>query len=213
MADKSQSLVAVAVIGFLLFGAALIWIVTRLVRSTRADVLATLPLAPEQEVNLPALGEVLLMVEAPRFSKDYMGFQFELVEKVTGRATRMSYHVMQSQGAVYGVKTMRVPFERVTLPQAGAYVIRAHGLQADKDYSDYRVVLSRPFMGRLVFQIVGIILCAGGMLGSLIWGLWLLGVVKPQPETPAAQMIAPRTDVPTIDLETLKRQQEQKTKQ
>jgi hypothetical protein len=210
---KSQGLVAVAIIGVLLFGAALIWIVSRLVRSTRADVQATLPLAPEQEVKLPALGEVLLMVEAPRFAKDYTGFQFELVEKKTGRATRVGYHVMQNQGAVYGVKTMRVPFERVTLPQAGTYLIRAHGLQAGKDYSAYRVVLSRPFMSRLVFQIVGIILCAGGMLGSLIWGLWLLGAVKPQPKTPAAQTIAPRTDVPTIDLETLKRQQEQKTKQ
>ncbi|HEY2987743.1 MAG TPA: hypothetical protein VGL11_08450 [Candidatus Binatia bacterium] len=205
---KSQGLVAVAVIGFLLFAAALIWFVSRLVRSTRADVLATFPVAPEQEVNLPALGEVLLMVEAPRFSKDYMEFQFELVEKQTGRSTRVGYHVMQNRGAVYGVKTMRVSFERMTLPQAGAYVIRAHGLQAGKDYSDYRVMLSRPFMGRLVFQIVGIILCAGGMLGSLIWGLWLLGMVKQQPE-PATQTIAPRTDVPTIDLETWKRRQRQ----
>jgi hypothetical protein len=157
---------------FVTLGCVLVWIVARLVRSNRAQLLASGALVQEQEFSIPDPGEVVLLLETPRFGSDYRNFEFELVENATGNRTKMKYDFVRAQGAVYGVTTMRVPIGRLTVPQAGACTLRVMGLQADKDYSNYRIFLSRPYLGRMVLQIVGIVLVAVGMLLSLLLALW-----------------------------------------
>ena len=120
----------------------------------------------------------------------------------------MKYEYMRAQGAVYGVTTMRVPLGRMTAQRAGAYSMRVTGLQAGKDYSACRILLSRPYLGRMVLQIIGIVICGVGMLLSLLLGLWQVLPLQSNVTTPAA---TPAGGVPgrTIDLETWKRLQQQ----
>jgi hypothetical protein len=99
---------------FVLLGFGLVSCGISLVRSNREDVLASTPLAGEQEVTLASPGEVLVLIEAPRIAADYRDFQIELLEKQTGQVTTMRYSVPTAQGAVYGVTTMQVPFGRTT---------------------------------------------------------------------------------------------------
>jgi hypothetical protein len=84
----------------------------------------------------------------------------------------MKYGYGRAQGATYGVSTARVPFGRMTAQRAGAYRVRVGGLQTGHDYSRYRIFLSRPYLGRLVAQIIAIVICGVGLLLSLLLALW-----------------------------------------
>src|SRR5258707_1203684 len=103
------------------------------------------------------------MIETPRLAADYRAFQIQWMDKQTGQALVLNYSFARAQGAAYGVTTMQVPFGRMTA-HAGVYVVRITGLQIGKNYSDYRLILSRPYMGRIAMQVVGIMLCGVGML-------------------------------------------------
>jgi hypothetical protein len=164
---------------FVLLGIGMVWSIVSLVRSNSSDILATVPVVPEQEINLPSAGDALVMLEVPRVGSDFRNFQIELVERQTGQAVTMKYSYVTAQGAVYGFSTMQVPFGRVQAARAGIYQVRIVGLQAGNDYSSHRLMLSRPYMGRMVMQILAIVFCGVGMLLSVIYAAWLAGWLKP----------------------------------
>ena len=114
----------------------------------------------------------------------------------------MKYDFARAQGAVYGLTTMRVPLGRMTAPRAGTYLVRVSGLQMGKDYSASRILLSRPYLGRMVGQILGIVVCAIGMLLSLLAASWQIFPLQGA-ESPVSA-VTPKSGVPghTIDLET-----------
>lgn len=211
MIVKSWSILILASIAFVALGCVLIWIVVRLLRSNRNQVLATAALVPSQELTIREPGELLLLVETPRFGSDYRNFEFEVIEKSTGHTTKMKYDFARAQGATYGVTTMRIPVGRMNAQQADTYLLRVAGLQLGKDYSRYRILLSRPYLARMALQIVGIVICGIGMLLSLLLALWQVLPLQ-EDESPAVSTVAsPTPGVPghTIDLETWKRQQRQ----
>jgi hypothetical protein len=178
MTTQVWSSLAIAGITFVLLGIGLVSSVMSLVRGNRNDILASVPLASEQEVTLASQGEVLIVIETPRTRMDYRVFQIQLVDRQTEQVVTMTYSLVTAQGAVYGVTTMQVPFGRMNA-RAGGYYVRIAGLQAGKDYSDHRLILSRPYMGRMALQIIGIVLCGVGMLLSVIWAAWRAGLLKP----------------------------------
>jgi hypothetical protein len=205
---KSWSVLVVPGAVFLTLGCLLIWVVAQLIRKNREQILATAALVAEQELTIREPGELVLLLETPRFGTDYRNFEFDIIENATGHRTHMKYGYMRAQGAVYGMTTMRVPLGRMTAQRAGAYLMRVTGLQAGKDYSVCRILLSRPYLGRMVFQIIGIVVCAVGMLLSLILGSWQVLPLQSDAPTSAA---TPAGGVPgrTIDLGTWKRLQQQ----
>ncbi len=178
MTTQTWGYLAVAAMVFVLLAIGLVWCVMSLARGNRDNVLASAPIASEQEVTLVSPGEVLVAVEVPRMSTDYRSFQIQLVDRQSGQAVNMAYSMMTAQGAVYGVTTKQVPFGRMNA-HPGAYLVRMWGFQAGQDYSRYRLILSRPYMGRMALQIVGIVFCVVGMLLSLIWAAWMAGLLKP----------------------------------
>lgn len=178
MMIKSWSLLAVAGIAFLLLAPALVWCAISLVKGNRGDTLASAAFAPLLEVNLPSAGEIVVLVEVPRLVSDFAGFQIELTEKQSGQSAMMKYSYVKAQGAVHGFDAVKVPYGRMTAPRAGVYVVRMTGLDPGKDYSKYRLLLSRPYLGRMALQIFGIVFCAVGMLLCVIWAAWLAGLMK-----------------------------------
>jgi len=194
MMIKSWTWLWVAGAALVFFGSALAWLAMLLLRGNRSDVMAMLPLAPEQNVELRAAGEVLLRIEV-------------LVEPQTGKITTMTYNPLTASGAVYGTTTMKVPIGRMTATLPGSHIVRVAGMTAGKDYSAYRLMLSRPYLGRMIFQIVGIVTCGVGTLLSLLWGLWLMGLI-----TSGSSPVAPPSaaaPAQTVDLTTWKRSQQQ----
>src|SRR2546423_2325689 len=186
---KSWNVLILASLSFVALSGLLIWIVLRLLRGNRNQLLATGPLLPSQELTIPEPGELLLLLETPRFGSDYRDFEFEDTEKETGRTTKMKYNFARASGTTYGVTTMRVPLGRMIAPRAGAYLIRIARLQSDKDYSRSRLFLSRPYIARMVLHIIGIVVCGVGMLLSLLLALWQVLPLQ-EDESPAVSTVA-----------------------
>jgi hypothetical protein len=172
MVIRSLPLLVASVIAFFLLGGLLVWVVVRLLRSNREQLLASGSMTAEQEFALREAATLLLLIEVPRFGSRFRELKFEVVEQASGRTTKLSYDFVRAQGAVYGVTTMRVPLGRVTIERPGSYLVRVGGLQEGTDYSRCRIMFSRPYLGRMVLQIIGIVICAIGMLLSLLLALW-----------------------------------------
>jgi hypothetical protein len=211
MIVKSWGVLLLASSLFLALSCLLTWLAIRFLRSNRDQLLATGRLMPEQELTISEPGELVLLLETPRLSSDYRNFEFEIVEQATGEKARMKYGYARAQGAVYGVTTMRVPLGRMIVQRVGPYLVRVAGLQAGRDYSGSRILFSRPYLGRMVLQILGIVLCATGMLLSLLAALWQVFPLQRDP-SPVTSAASPSPGVPgrTIDLETWKRQRQQR---
>jgi len=169
---KSLPLLVAASAAFLIFGCLLIWMVVRLLRSNRKQLVATGPMIAEQDFALREPGPLLLLVEVPRIGSKFRQLEFELIDRATGQSTKMHYDFLRAQGAVYGVTTMRVPIGRFVVQREGPYLLRITGLQPGADYSGSQVMLSRPYLARMVVQIIGIVAFAIGMLLSLLLALW-----------------------------------------
>ena len=169
---KSLPLLVAASTAFLIFGCLLVWVVVRLLRSNRKQLVATGPMIAEQEFVLSEPALLLLLVEVPRFGSNFRQLEFEMIEKATGQSTKMHYDFLRAQGAVYGVTTMRVPIGRVVVQREGPYLVRITGLQPGADYSGSQIMLSRPYLARMIFQIIGIVIFAIGMLLSFILASW-----------------------------------------
>ncbi|MGH8094445.1 MAG: hypothetical protein ACREIF_13415 [Chthoniobacterales bacterium] len=172
MMIKSLPLLLAASAAFLTLAGLMVWVVARLLRSNREQIVASGPLAAEQEFALREPATLLLMVEVPRFGSNFRELKFEVIEKATGQSTKLSYDFVRAQGAVYGVSTMRVPLGRITVQRPGPYLVRITGLPAPVDDSRSHILFSRPYLGRMALQIIGIVICAIGMLLSLLLALW-----------------------------------------
>src|SRR6476646_2242441 len=164
MEIKSLPLLLGAGVAGLIFLSLLVRVIAALLRSNRKQFVATGPLIEEQEFELGEASPLLLMVEVPRFGSAFRQLQFEVVEQASGQVTRLSYDFLRAQGAVYGVTTMRVQIGRLPFVQPGRYLVRVLGLQPRTSYSSSRIMLSRPYLGRTVLQIIGIVICAIGLL-------------------------------------------------
>jgi hypothetical protein len=172
MEVKSLPLLFVAALAGLIFLYLLIRVIAGLLRSNHRQIVATGPLLDQQQFELSEASPLLLLVEVPRFGCAFRQLQFEVIEKVSGRVTRLGYDFLRAQGAVYGVTTMRVPIGRLSSVRPGRYLVRVLGLNPETDYSKCRLMLSRPYLGRMVLQIIGIVVCGIGLLLSLLLGLW-----------------------------------------
>lgn len=172
MPVKSWGILIGASAGLVIFASLAGWFAWRLIRGNRDQLLASGALVPEQQFTLTETGEVLLLLETPRMVINFPHLKFMVVEVATGATTLMEYHYARAQGAVRGVSTVRIPFGQMAVSRPGAYLVRVTGLDAAGDYSRSRILLSRPYLGRMTLQIVGIVLCGVTALLCLILAAW-----------------------------------------
>jgi hypothetical protein len=174
MTIKSLPLLLGASTAFLIFATLLIRAVLRLLRSNRTQIVAAGPLVAEQQVSLTEPQSLRLLLEVPRFAPWLRQLAFEVIELATAKTTALKYDFLRAQGAVYGLTTMRLPLGTVIAERPGEYLVRVIGLEPGKDYGRSKVLLSRPYLGRMILQILTIVFCGVGLLGSLILALWQL---------------------------------------
>jgi hypothetical protein len=179
MIVKSWGILVGAGAGLLVFACLVTWCALRLIRSNRDQVLGSSALVPAAEFDLAEAGEVVVLLETPRMESGYAKVKFAVTDQGTGATTEMPYQYARARGAVRGMSTVRIPFGRLTVARPGKLVVRVSGLDAVHDYSGSRIVLSRPYLGRMALQIVGIVVCAVAALLCLILGAWQ--IFPPQP--------------------------------
>jgi len=180
MAVKSVGLLVLAGALFFFLAIGLVWLVIQLIRGNQNSILSTAPVTgQQQQVKIDSPGGIVLLLEVPRLASDFRNFRIDLTNQQTGQQTNMQYSFLTAQKSVYGVSTMKVPFGRLAIAGPALYSIQLAGLEPGKDYSAYRLIFSRPYIGRMTLQIIGIVICGVAMLGSLIWACWLAGLMRP----------------------------------
>ena len=178
MMIKSGLGLAVAVVACPIFAIGAGWFAMNLIRSNRTAVLSTLPVKAEQTVSAKLDGEVVVSLEIPQLSTEYRSWELEVIENGSRQTHHMKWGGPRATGAVKGFSTMKVPVGQLTLANPDTLTIRVKGLAADQSYADSQIVLTRPYLGRMALQIIGIVVCAIAALLSLLGGLWALGVLK-----------------------------------
>jgi hypothetical protein len=162
-----MKMLTIAALLCLLCASGAIWFAIAVLRTTTSSALASIPVDRDSTVTFDSPGEIVVEVETPRLSQEFRLFEIAIINAATGEATKFAYHFNPVGAQSHGVTTMKVPFGRMFAP-AGQYFVRIANVSTDADHSNTRVILSRPYMGRLAAQIVALVLCAVGALGSVI---------------------------------------------
>ena len=151
---------------FALSAALLAFFCIDLVRLGDRARLASLPLLEQQTVRISEAGRVVLSLEGPRLSKRFAELTFDLVSPEGAvLAARTTWFHASSRG----VSTVRMELLSFSLDRPGEYVLRARNLGAARDEdSRHRIVLSRPQLPRMAGLVLGIILSAGLLIGSVV---------------------------------------------
>ena len=131
------------------------------------SVVARVPFAPAQEVDLPRAGDYVLSLEAPRFS-NATGFNYSLHEAATGREVRLFPNVFYAQ--ISGFMKVRMGVRRFALERPGRYLLQIY-VPPGRDVSRYSAVFSLGFLlaGFLcvVMIIAGVLLLGVGLIARL----------------------------------------------
>ncbi|MBL8701051.1 MAG: hypothetical protein JNK67_21935 [Alphaproteobacteria bacterium] len=132
-------------------------------RAPLQPVLATLPLAARQRVDLPA-GPVVLNAEGRRFSTAFAGLRWALLD-TQGRAVPGRPVIFRARRS--GLATTRLEILRFDVPGPGAYVLAAEGDVVPDP--DARLVLARPTDAlRLIAIILGLVLGGGALIAGTV---------------------------------------------
>ena len=131
------------------------------------SVVARVPFAPAQEVDLPSEGSYVLSLEAPRVS-NATGFNYSLHEVASGQDVRLFPNVFRAQ--VSGFVNVRMGVRRFAIERPGRYVLQIY-VPPGRDVSRYSAVFSKAFLlaGFLcvVMIIAGVLLLGVGLIARL----------------------------------------------
>jgi hypothetical protein len=153
---------------------ALAFAIPALVRRARLDTLATLVVAAEQRVELPA-GEVVLHLAGPFGAVGLGSLSFDLIA-ADGTALPTSPVLVRSRRSSreWGVLLAR---QRFSVPSAGTYRLQVGGIQAaGRDLSRCRLLLARPQDAGLVLGILAVVFSAIAFIACSVLSLlfWFL---------------------------------------
>ena len=130
-------------------------------------VLATLPLAAGQRVDLPA-GPVILNAEGRSLSTTFAGLRWTLLD-AQRRAVPSRPVIFRTKRS--GLATTRLELLRFDVPSEGTYDLRAEGADIPSD-PGARLVLARPFDAvRLVMIILGVVLGGGALIAGTVMAI------------------------------------------
>jgi hypothetical protein len=147
--------------------AGLLGLIRSLLRSVRDARIGAYPLLPRQSVEFPTAGPVMLAVEGPRFTSGFRRLGFEL--RLPGGASVQGRRVLL-RNTTTGLSSVRLTLQRYVLPFAGRYELLVNGLDPQAaGLANHRLVFVAPGMSRRISLVVGITLCAGWAIASLVF--------------------------------------------
>ena len=137
-----------------------------LVRLGDRSRLCTLPCVEQQMVQLSDTGWVDLSLEGPRLSSRFSELAFELLSP---EGTRMSSRSSWFHARTSGMSTVRMELVSFQIRSAGQYTLRIRTLGTALDeHARHRVVLSKPHLPRMVGYVLGVVLSAALLIGSVV---------------------------------------------
>jgi hypothetical protein len=153
-------LISVTALGLLIAGT---------VRMVRKAQMFRVPLVERQEVGFAQAEQVVLSVEGPRFSTRFGNLAYELR---AGDGARVAGRPVLLRTETAAVSTVRLEILTYDIPRPGRYLLLIQGLGAPRaDDARHAIVFGRPYLGRLVAHILGMILSASVFIVSLVFFL------------------------------------------
>jgi len=165
----------VAVPGFFLGVALLVWCIVDLVRVIRASVLIRLPLAAENPITVNQPGPVVLCIEGPLFSTRFAGFGYDMVSE---NGEPVPCRRLLFRATTSGFTTARMELRRFRVDRPGDYTLRVTGIGEHQPRdSEHHFVLVKPHLPAVLAHILGIIASAWLTIGSIVmFGIKVAGV-------------------------------------
>jgi len=158
--------------GIVVAAIALWFAVAALLRRAGLQTVATLPVAPENRVELPA-GELVLHLAGPFGKTGLGGLSFELLDRAGTRVPACSILTRTLRSSTDG--NVQLAVRRFTLSTSGDHRLLATGIPRDRHFSDCALVLARPARADLVLAIVAVVVSAVALLVCTVFSLilWL----------------------------------------
>lgn len=146
--------------------ALLVFSIAGVSRAVRRAEITSVTLAERQELDLPAPGRVVLCTEGPRLSRRFAGLRYTLVgpggAEIDGR--RVAFRTVRSD-----LEKVRMAYAEYVLPRAGHYVLEVRGLSERYEPDErFSVAFMRPYLGRSMAGVAGILVAAFLLIGSLV---------------------------------------------
>ena len=145
--------------------------VRSLIRTTRASVVASVPLRERQILPLPGAGHYDLYVEGKRLSRDFGGLDFALSDR---SGTTLPMHRLLVRTQASSLSRVRLALRSFRVDAAGDFTLSATGIKPEQD-PENRIVIARPVRAALVAHVVALIGLSIAAIGSLV-GTILLAV-------------------------------------
>ncbi len=148
--------------------------ILHLLRSTRAAVVATVPIRAEQQVVFGSAGGHVLNFEAPLHARRSVSINRTLPLNLNYELSRVeppyAVPLLFTRSDVYVNSMTRSRTQLFTFgpPSAGAYTLRMNGIDPSVEYSQYAFSISRPIGFTIVSHVIAILLLALASLGSII---------------------------------------------
>ncbi|HPO14210.1 MAG TPA: hypothetical protein PLI09_12265 [Candidatus Hydrogenedentes bacterium] len=160
-------------------------VIFSLVRMMKKAELVRLPLVEQQEVEFNEAGTVVLWGEGPQLTTRFAWLKYRLTDRtgasVPGRITLP----VKSSGFTRVKRTMRL----FHIPQPGKYLLYVDRLgEADPRNAKCQLVFTKPFFGKVVLHILGILASSFLLIGSLV--LFLLRLLHASPELEAGAVVS-----------------------
>jgi hypothetical protein len=138
--------------------------VRSLIRTTRASVVASVPLRERQILSLPGAGDYDLYVEGKALSRDFGGLDFALSDP-RGATLPMRRLLLRTQSS--SLSRVRLALRSFRVDAAGDVTLSATGIAPGQD-PENRIVIARPFRAALVAHVLALVGLSIAAIGSLV---------------------------------------------
>jgi hypothetical protein len=152
---------------FILFVVLLILCISGMVRTMRQARLLSVPLLDQQEVELREAGRVVLAMEGPFLSRRFAHLECELIGP-DGMTVQSRPSLFRARSSSFTKAKMELRIYYVTTPGRHVFKIKFLGGEKPSD-TEHRMVFTRPHLVRSVALVIGIVLSAALMIGSIVF--------------------------------------------
>ncbi len=145
----------------------MVFFIIKLVRLVRRATILRVPILEKQNIEFTEAGRVVLCIEGSLFTTRFRNLGYELSMR---NGERISAITPLLPGKTSSFSRARIQIQSYEIPTPGFYVLRIKGLEADQqDDSDHQIVFTRPYIGRMVGYIIGIVLSAELAIAGIVF--------------------------------------------
>ncbi len=156
----------IAIPGFLLGCALLIYFITSVVKLIDNARIFSVPLIKRQLIEFPEARKVILCGEGPRFTRRFAKLEF-LLNMEDG--TPINGRTIWLHSLISGISKVRIDLKSFQIPRPGRYWLVIQGLEESFDSdAEHRIVFMKPYLFQMIGFIFGIIFSALLFVGSMV---------------------------------------------